>query len=73
VNEKENEMSNLDNLNPHAEARLAMAWWSEEYAAQRGGCMDFWEGLDAPRKAMCKRVVDGILKAAEDRGRAEPT
>lgn len=59
------------NINPHAEARLAMAMWSHEYAyKQNGGSMDFWDGLDASRKRICVEVVDGILKAIAENGRA---
>ena len=59
------------NMNPHAEARLAMSMWSHEYAhEQRGGCMDFWDSLDARRKRICREVVDGILEAQAKVGRA---
>lgn len=59
------------NLNPHAEARLAMSMWSHEYAyEQRGGCMDFWDNLDESRKRICREVVTGILEAAQSVGRA---
>jgi len=62
------------NLNPHAEARLAMALWSHEYAfEQRGGCMDFWDGLTPSRQRLCTEVVSGILDAIEKNGRAYPT
>jgi len=59
------------NLNPHAEARLAMALWGEEYAfKQRGGCMDFWDNLSERRQLLCIDVVTGILVANEKTGRA---
>lgn len=58
------------NLNPHAEARLAMAMWDEEYAAQKGGSMDFWDGLAPWRKSLCVRILDDVLKALEANGRA---
>jgi hypothetical protein len=61
------------NLNPHAEARLAMVLWSHEYAhEQRGGSMDFWDSLDDLRKRLCISVIDGILEAHEKNGRAKP-
>lgn len=48
-----------------------MALWGYEYAhLQSGGSMDFWDGLDASRKRMCVDVVDGILAAIDDAGRA---
>ena len=59
------------NLNPHAEARLAMAVWSHEYAhGQRGGSMDFWDSLSPSRKALCVSLLDDILKAKDSAGRA---
>lgn len=59
------------NLNPHAEARLAMALWGYEYAyEQSGGSMDFWDSLSPSRKSLCAQIVDGILEANEKNGRA---
>lgn len=58
------------NLNPHADAILAMCMYGGEYAAQRGGCMDFWDGLSQERKRFCRGVVEKIL-AARHRDRAE--
>lgn len=48
------------NLNPTPEARVAMIVWGREYAAQRGGSMDFWDSLDDERKARCLHVVDAL-------------
>lgn len=50
-----------NNSNPHAEARMAMNIWGREYAAQNGGCMDFWDTLSEGRKLQCYREVDLIL------------
>lgn len=59
------------NLNPHAEARLAMALWGHEYAyEQKGGSMDFWDSRTASQKRLCVDLVTGILEAAEKNGRA---
>ncbi len=58
------------NLKPHAEAALAMALWSEEYGAQNGGSMDFWDGLSSRRKHLCASIVDRVLYAAHENGRA---
>lgn len=60
------------NLKPHAEARLAMALWSDEYSAQRGGSMDFWDGLSDSRKATCVRLLNDIIIVMETTGRAKP-
>jgi hypothetical protein len=48
------------NLNPHAEARLAMLKWSDEYSQQRGGSMDFWDSLAPHRKRLCVEYVKVI-------------
>jgi hypothetical protein len=62
------------NLHPHAEARLAMAIWAYEYAhEQRGGSMDFWDSLSPFRKRVCVDVLDGVLGAMKDAGRATLT
>lgn len=51
------------NLNPHAEAVLAMAIWSEDYAfKQRGGSMDFWDDLPDWKKKHCRQLVERIKK-----------
>lgn len=52
------------NLNPHAEAILAMCLWSEDYAfKQRGGSMDFWDGLPDFKKNHCRQLVKRIQAA----------
>lgn len=48
------------NLNPHAEALLAITIWSDEYAAQRLGCMDWYDQLPGIRKRMCRMALDAI-------------
>lgn len=59
------------NLAPHAEARLAMALWSHEYAhQQRGGSMDFWDSIGKSRQRICRDVLDGVIEAMEKNGRA---
>lgn len=60
------------NMNPHAEARLAMWLWSQEYAhEQRGGSMDFWDNLGAERQKRCVSIVTDVLRAHAEGGRAE--
>jgi hypothetical protein len=56
---------NRRNLNPHKLAVIAMVWWGQEYAAQGGGSMDFWDKLDKSRKQLCREVLDRINKAPE--------
>ncbi len=48
------------NLNPHAEARLAMVIWGDEYAGQRKGCMDWYDSLPERRKQKCRFALDAI-------------
>lgn len=64
-------MSNeRDNMNPHAEAIVAMCLWSEEYAGQNGGCMDFWDNLRPHRQRHVVDIVNRVAAALRDRGRA---
>lgn len=51
------------NLNPTAPARVAMALWSERYAAQNGGSMDFWDQLREPEKRQCREIAEQIQAA----------
>lgn len=60
-----NEIINTRNLNPTPEARVAMHIWCEEYAAQRGGSMDFWDNLPESRKARCRNVVHELLEKGQ--------
>jgi hypothetical protein len=63
---------NRRNLHPHAEARLAMALWSHEYAhEQRGGSMDFWDSIGPQRRRLCVSIMDEVLGALETDGRAQ--
>lgn len=59
------------NIHPHAEARLAMAMWSHEYAhEQKGGSMDFWDSIGPSRRRTVVTCLDDILRALEKNGRA---
>lgn len=59
------------NLRGHAEAVAARYRWSHEYAhEQRCGQIDFWDGLSAERKRLIYEMVDAILQAAKEHGRA---
>ena len=51
------------NINPTPEAVLAMILWGEEYAAQTGGSMDFWDKLHDHHKRQCISGVNRILNA----------
>jgi len=55
------------NLNPTAEAIVAMNIWSEEYSQQDGGSMDFYDTLSIARKKQCIQTVDNILRANRSR------
>lgn len=50
------------NLNPTTAARVAMIIWGAEYAAQRGGSMDFWDSLSPDRQKRCQMVVKDLLQ-----------
>lgn len=48
------------NLNPHREARLAMLVFGQEYAAQSGGSMDFYDSLADGTKVILKKWCDEL-------------
>lgn len=48
------------NLNPTAQARVAMIMWGKEYSQQGGGSMDFWDRLSDDRKNRCRLVVESL-------------
>lgn len=60
------------NLNPTPAARWAMANWGSRYAAQRGGSMDFWDGLSDGEKRLAQSMADEIIEAAIGHGLVEP-
>lgn len=51
------------NLNAHQAATFAMFHWHDRYAAQGGGVMDFWDGLNRREKTYCCDAVAAINKA----------
>lgn len=55
------------NLNPTPEARFAMFHWHNEYAAQRGGSMDFYDRLSDSQKEYCARAVKEITDTERER------
>ena len=59
------------NLNPHAEARVAMCLWGDEYARLGCGSMNFWDGLSAGRKRQCILEVDHIMESHRYTGRGQ--
>jgi hypothetical protein len=51
-----------------------MSLWSDEYAfKQRGGSMDFWDSRSPAQKRLCRDIVDSVLKAGKENGRAALT
>lgn len=57
------------NLNPTPEARFAMFHWHNQYAAQQGGSMDFYDSLPEQDKDYCKRAVEEIMQSIKNHGR----
>lgn len=55
------------NLSPTPEAVAAMYVYSRIYAAQKGGCMDFWDSLPATQKLFCKELVEKIIATSKRR------
>lgn len=55
------------NLNAHKPAVAAMCHYGERYAAQKGGCMDFWDSLPDSEKCICRDMVEKINAAREER------
>lgn len=55
------------NMDAHAPARAASWLFSERYAAQRGGIMDFWDTLDAPERRMARECAKEIREARTER------
>ena len=51
------------NINAHAAARLAACLWSDRYASQTGGLMDFWDKLTLGEKRTAAREVKKIREA----------
>jgi hypothetical protein len=51
------------NLHPTPEAVFAMFHWHKEYAAQKGGSMDFYDTLEKWEKDFCRRAVKAIKEA----------
>ena len=69
VYSKEQAARDRRNINPTAEAVIAMNLWSHEYAfEQRGGSMDFWDRLDESRKRRCQELAQRIREADKAHG-----
>ena len=54
------------NLNPHKAAVVAMFIYGGAYAAQGGGSMDFWDGLDDRLKRVCRDCVARMERAPNE-------
>ena len=66
---KEQAARDRRNVNPTAEALIAMNIWSHEYAhEQRGGSMDFWDSLNESRKRICRELAERIREADKAHG-----
>lgn len=51
------------NLNPTAEAVIAMNLFPDRYCTQSGGSMDFWDKLSDRDKRRCVEVVELVRSA----------
>jgi hypothetical protein len=48
-----------------------MCLWGHEYAhEQRGGSMDFWDSRTPAQQRLCQDIVNDVLKAEKENGRA---
>jgi hypothetical protein len=47
-------------INAHKPASVAAFIWADEYAAQRGSVMDFWDGLSLGRRSLARAYVEVI-------------
>src|SRR5215475_6364895 len=54
------------NIYPHKEARIAILLWNNEYAAQNGGAMDFWDSLTDSQKQTCREALEQIENAPKE-------
>lgn len=54
------------NANPHKPARVAMTLFNAEYAAQRGGSIDFWRNLSENKKRICREITEEIVNAPDE-------
>ena len=54
------------NMNPHRPASVAMVLFNKEYAAQKGGAIDFWRKLSEIQKDICRRLAQSIVNAPDE-------
>lgn len=50
-------------MNPRPTAVFAMFYWGADYAAQRGGVMDFYDALHPADQQFCTDAVTAIINA----------
>jgi len=48
------------NINPHAEAIMAISIWGYQYSRQNLGCMDWWDALPESKKKIVRSTLDRI-------------
>lgn len=54
------------NLHPHKAARYAMHFYSDRYAKQGGGSMDFWDSLTERERQECRERVADLLRFPDE-------
>jgi hypothetical protein len=52
-------------MKPHKQAVTAMFIYHEQYAAQRSGCIEFWESLSKSEKRVCQDLINLIESRPE--------
>ena len=60
LNQMKSGMSEVRNMNPHAEAEIARILWATKYASQDGGVMDFWDSLGPWGKEYCTYIMNEL-------------
>lgn len=56
------------NLNPTAPAIVAMYKWTDRYAEQNGGTMDFWDTLSEREHKFCIECAEKVQGATMTEG-----
>ena len=61
MNEYPDKNDQTRNMHPTPPARVAMLVWSDKYAKQNGGSMEFYDSLPTEQKKLCRKIVKEVL------------